>query len=403
MEWPVETATRRSTDPGSGRFRVPAWARDLIAAVLVVIPAFVPLPGDELAPEGPFAVAVVVAPALLLPLRRRWPILILVVCVALYGIAAQTGTFAPGIVLAASIAMFAIAYRSPRRTTIVAGGAAILAIVLLSSLSGLGGLLDPRIVQLAATIAFATAAGDASRSRREFIRAMTERAVRAEQARDSEAKRRVTEERLRIARDLHDAVAHQISVISLNAGVATSAMDTRPEKAKEALGSIRTAARMVLGEIGDLLAVLRADGDASVTDAAPQPGLARLDALVRQFGEADLSVHVRVDGDLGRVTGAVDLVAYRVIQEGLTNAHKHGADHRAHVLIDVQDEYARIVVTNPVLPAPHHPPDAERLGGHGLTGLRERVGSIRGTAETAQTSGGFRLAATLPLTKENRR
>ncbi|WP_419703393.1 sensor histidine kinase [Promicromonospora sp. NFX87] len=403
MEWPTETATGGSSNPGNGRFRVPTWARDLIAAALVVIPALVPLPGDKFPPEGPLEIAVAVAPALLLPLRRRWPISILVVCIALYGIAAQAGAFAPGIVLAASIAMFAVAYRSPRRETLIAGGGTILAIVLLSSLSGLGGILDSRIVQLAATIAFATAAGDASRSRKEFIRAMTDRAVRAEQARDSEAKRRVTEERLRIARDLHDAVAHQISVISLNAGVATSTMDTRPEKAREALGSIRTAARTVLGEIGDLLAVLRADGDTSATDAAPQPGLAQLDALVQRFEEADLSVHVRVEGDLGRVTGAPDLVAYRVIQEGLTNAHKHGSDHRAHVLIEVQDQHARIVVANPVVPAPHDLPDAERLGGHGLTGLRERVGSIRGTVETGQTPGGFRLAATLPLTKENRR
>lgn len=399
----METATGRSTGTRSGRPRVPAWARDLIAAALVLIPAFVPFPGDEFAPEGLFAIAVVAAPALVLPLRRRWPIPVLVVCIALYGIAAVSGTFAPGVVLAASVVMFGIAYRSARRTTLIAGGGAILAIVLLSSLSGLGGILDPRIFQLAATIAFATAAGDASRSRKEFIRAMTDRAERAEQARDSEAKRRVTEERLRIARDLHDAVAHQISVISLNAGVATSAMDTRPEKAKEALGSIRTAARTVLGEIGDLMAVLRADGDASAPDIAPQPGLSRLDALVRQFGEADLSVHIRVEGDLGRVAGAVDLVAYRVVQEGLTNAHKHGADHRADVLIEVQDQQVRIVVSNPVLPAQHDPPVGKRLGGHGLTGLQERVGAIRGTVETGHELGVFCLAATLPLAKENRR
>jgi signal transduction histidine kinase len=408
MEWPMESATGRPNDARTGRsrighFQVPTWARDLIAATLVVIPALVPLPGDEFAPDEPFEIAVAIAPALLLPLRRRWPIPILVVCIALYGVAALSGAFAPGIVLATSVTMFGIAYRSARRTTIIAAAGTVLAIVLLSSLSGLGSLLDPRIFQLAASIAFATAAGDASRSRKEFIRAMTERAERAEQARDSEAKRRVTEERLRIARDLHDAVAHQISVISLNAGVATSAMDTRPEKAKEALGSIRTAARTVLGEIGDLLAVLRADGDASASDAAPQPGLSRLDALVRQFGEADLAVNVRVEGDLGRVTDAVDLVAYRVIQEGLTNAHKHGADHRAHILIEVQDQHVRIVVTNPVLSAPRDPSAEERPSGHGLTGLRERVGSVRGSVETGQTPGGFRVAATLPLTKENRR
>lgn len=403
MERPVETATDRLPAVASESSRVPRWGMDLIPAVLVVIAAYVPFPVDELRPDGPFMTAVVVAPALVLPLRRRWPIPVLVVCIALYGVAVLSGTLGPGIVLAVSVAMFGIANRSVRRTTIIVGGIAVLTIVSLSVLAAISGVLDPRSVQSAVTVAFFAAAGDGNRSRREFIQAMTERTLRAEEARDSEARRRVTEERLRIARDLHDAVAHQISVISLNAGVATSAMNTRPEKAQEALGSIRTAARTVLGEIGDLLAVLRADGDASAADVAPQPGLSRLDALVRQFGEADLSVHVRVEGDLARVTGAVDLVAYRVIQEGLTNAHKHGAEHRAHVLIDVEDQRVRIVVTNPVPPAPHRPPAEEQLGGHGLTGLRERVGSIRGTVETGQTAGGFRVAASLPLAKENRR
>ncbi|WP_082376301.1 sensor histidine kinase [Nocardiopsis sp. NRRL B-16309] len=402
MRWPVETAADPSTGAASGRSRVPPWVKDLIAAALVAVPVFVPFPGDD-PPEGVLAIAAVLAPALVLPLRRRWPIPVLLVCLALYGLAALSGTFAPGVVFATSIAMFGVAHRSTRRTTVIAAAFAVLTTVLLSPVSGLGGLLDPRNLQFAATIAFATAAGDASRSRREFIRAMTERAVRAEQSRDAEAKRRVTEERLRIARDLHDAVAHQISVISLNAGVATSAMDTRPEKSKEALGSIRTAARTVLGEIGDLMAVLRADGDESAAGVTPQPGLSRLDELVRRFGEAGLSVHVRLEGDLGRVTGAVDLVAYRVIQEALTNAHKHGAEHRSHVLIEVQDQHVRIVVTNPVLPAPQDPPAVEPLGGHGLTGLRERVASVRGTVETGQMPGGYRVAATLPLAKENRR
>jgi signal transduction histidine kinase len=111
---------------------------------------------------------------------------------------------------------------------------------------------------------------------------------------------------------------------------------------------------------------------------------------------------VRVDGDISRLPGAVDLVAYRVIQEGLTNAHKHGAERRAHVLIAVGDQRVEVVVSNPVPVAADHPADPDTgAGGRGLLGLRERVASVRGSVETGLTPGGFRLAATLPLPGED--
>ncbi|SMH43107.1 Signal transduction histidine kinase [Rathayibacter oskolensis] len=376
----------------------PAWVGDLIAAVLIAVLALVPFPGREYRATSAFAIALTLAPILVLPLRRRRPIVVLGVVVALYGAAALSGTLSPGIVLAAAVAMFAVANRSPRRVGLIVLIATAAAILLLSLLAASVGVLDARVVQFAVTVAFAGAAGDATRSRREYIAAVTERAERAEQTRESEARRRVTEERLRIARDLHDAVAHRIAVISLNAGVATSALESRPEKAREALGTIRSAARSVLGDIGDLLEVLRSD-DESGEAAVPQPGLDRLDELVRRFGVDGLQVNVRTEGDLAAVSGAVDLVAYRVVQEALTNAHKHGAEHRAHVLLSVGDDRVDIVVTNPV-PAPAEPSAPPRGGGHGLLGLRERVASVRGTVTTGPTPGGYRVAASLPLTKE---
>jgi signal transduction histidine kinase len=197
-------------------------------------------------------------------------------------------------------------------------------------------------------------------------------------------------------------------VISLNAGVASSAIETRPAAAQEAVRTIRVAARTVLGEIGALLEVLRTDDD-SPGAISPQPGLDRLDDLIAQFGDAGLAVTVREEGALSAVGGAASLVAYRVIQEGLTNAHKHGAESRAHVLIHVDEHLLRIIVTNPVATAaastdrsPATTP-VEAGSGLGLVGLRERLATIRGVVEAGPAAGGWRLAATMPISREDER
>jgi len=378
----------------------PAWVADVIAGALIVAAAFAPFPSEEYRPGDALALAIVLAPAVLLPLRRRWPMAVLVTIIGLYGVAALTGTLAPGIVVATSFAMFAVATRYPRRRTLIVTASAVAAVVLLSLPAAIGSVFDPRAVQFAVTVALAAAVGDAERSRREYVRAIMERAERAEQTRESEAMQRVTAERLRIARDLHDAVAHQISVISLNAGVASSSLETRPEKAREALGTIRSAARAVLGEIGDLLDVLRRDAGDPPT-STPQRGLGELDTLVDQFAEGGLSVQVRVEGDTSTLTGATDLIAYRVVQEALTNAHKHGADGRAHVLIALDDERASIVVTNPIADTSAVPASGDSAPGwYGLVGLRERVASVRGSVTTGPYLGGYRVEAELPLSRE---
>lgn len=375
------------------RPRLVPWLGDLVAGAVVAALALAPFPRGEYRVDSGYALMLTLAPALLLPLRRRHPVAVLAAVVAFYGAAALDGTLSPGIAIAAAVAVFGATNRLPRRTSVVVVLASVVAIGLLGLLAATEGVFDPRSIQFAVTVAFAGAAGDATRSRREYIAAITERAERAEQTRESEARRRVTEERLRIARDLHDAVAHQISVISLNAGVASSALEARPDRAREALGTIRTAARSVLGEIGDLLEVLRSD-ERLAEESGPQPGLDRLDDLVRRFADDGLQVTLRREGDSSAVSGAVGLVAYRVVQEALTNALKHGAERRAHVLLETTGEHVDVVVTNPV-PAEASP--APRGGGHGLLGLRERVASVRGSVETGPAPGGYRLSASLPL------
>jgi signal transduction histidine kinase len=372
---------------------------DLLAAVLIVTVAFAPFPEEEFRPSGWPQILLVIAPAVILPFRRRRPLGVLVACLLLYGVAsAGVGLLSPGSGLAVAIAMFGVAHRStrPRRATIFIGGAAVVVVFLLSIPVAVGNVFDPRVFQFVLAVAFAAAAGDGARSRRAYVAAITERAERAEQTREVEALRRVTEERLRLARDLHDAVAHQIAVISLNSGVASSALPDDPDRAAVALSAIRSAARTVLGEIGNLLAMLRTD-ESGDEIAAPQYGLDQLSELLAEFRANGLDVQTRVDGDPVHVAGAVGMVAYRIIQEALTNAHKHGSEHRAHLLLEIGADTLRIVVANP---SQGVDTDEEVGTGMGLIGIRERVTSVKGTVSAGHTSGGWKITATLPLTQE---
>ncbi|SEB08676.1 Signal transduction histidine kinase [Leifsonia sp. 21MFCrub1.1] len=371
---------------------------EAVITVILVVAAFLPSPIPEFRPTGPVSTVLVLLPIAILPWRRRWPLVVLIVLLGVFGAAAATGTLSPGVGIAVGVAMFQVSLHGPRPRALIIGGCAVVAIMLLTLLVSVGTVLDPRVVQFGLIVAFATAAGDGARSQRAYIAAITERAERAMQTRETEARRRVSEERLRIARDLHDAVAHQIAVISLNAGAASSAIGTHPEKAEDSLATIRSAARTVLGEIGDLMAMLRTE-DNGETTPSPQSGLGRLDELVDQFAASGLDVNTRIEGDLHRVSGAVDLVAYRVIQEALTNAHKHGAESRAHVLIRVETDDVVVTIANPMdTSAP-----AARRDGHsglGLIGLRERVASVRGTVTAGPAAAGWKLVARIPLESE---
>jgi signal transduction histidine kinase len=221
--------------------------------------------------------------------------------------------------------------------------------------------------------------------------------VQAEQTRDAEASRRVAEDRLRIARDLHDTVAHQISVISLHAGVAAKAIDDDPDAAKAALAIVRGASRRVLGEIGNLVGVLRSADDAQ--HFAPPPGLERLAALITDFQSSGLHVDVSVDGDLNDLPASVDLVGYWVVQEALTNAHKHGSAPAADVRITRSPSQLHVVVTNPAAAQPSRSTSqpGRSTAGHGLLGVRERVDAVGGDVFAGHNGAVFRIEAVLPL------
>ncbi|MEX0151924.1 histidine kinase [Microbacterium sp. LMI1-1-1.1] len=390
MSAPDPTTSPRAARPARRRLV------DLGLALLVAAPAFAPIPAAELRPETPAVLALVLLPAVVLPFRRVRPRLALAACVALFLGALALGTLSPGATVAMIVAAYAVAQWAPRR---ISAPAVLLAVVVTAGVSIVLSLVtgtDTRVIQVGLALALAGALGDAARSRRAYVEAVEERARRAEQTREAEARRRVTEERLRIARDLHDAVAHRISVISLNAGVASSSLETRPERAREALATIRTTSRDVLGEIGAMLSVLRAPEDAAPQE---QPGLARVAEVVESVRVAGWEVAVRdevgADADAAGIPMGTGIVAYRVVQEGLTNAMKHGTTRRAHLLLRRDGEALEIVVTNPLdrLPVSDPPPTS----GFGLIGLRERVEAVRGELEAGLAPGGFRLAARLPL------
>ena len=382
-----------------------AWAGDAVAIALLLLAALSP---HFLRVSEPTAVVVsclTVASAVLIPFRRRFPRRVLGLSLALYIASALLGAPSSGVVLAVTVILFRVAAHTSRRTTLIAGAVAV--IVILATVWALGFAtgdgFDTRAIQSALTVALAGAAGDATRSRRETIESITDRAIRAEETRESEARRRVAVERLSIARDLHDAVAHQIAVISLNAGAASSAIDDRPEAARESLATIRTASREVLREIGDLRHMLRSDdsGDDDSETASPRPGFDHIDAMVEKFREAGLSVAIDISGDTSELPQPVGIVAYRIVQEALTNAHKHGSSPSARVVITVAADDLCVEVTNAASAGSARRADA-LIGGHGIAGIQERVASVRGTVTAGYESQLYRVVATLPTSRKTK-
>lgn len=388
----------RSDDVQLGHtHRIPPWAGHVAASVAVLLTSPLPVKQDQM-PEwhgDHFAIALVAAALLLL--RRRRPVLTVATTVALVWLSVPSGLFNPGVVLAAAIATFTASCALTRRRALwLVLGSGVLVSAAGAVAIGRGSMQFLLLVLLFGAL------GDVIRVQREQFMAITERAERAEATREALANQRVAEDRLAIARDLHDAVAHQIAVINLHAGVAGSALRERPDDAEHSLAVIRQASRTVLTQIGDLLATLRDPGSPAAGSGAVPVGLAQLDDILRQFRGHGLDVTVRRLGEARELPAAVDVVALRVIQEALTNAHKHGVEHRAHVVLEYLPDRLHVTVVNPV-PARVTGATAGRdtaghdAAGHGLTGARERVEAVRGTLSHGRAGvGSWALDADLP-------
>jgi signal transduction histidine kinase len=227
---------------------------------------------------------------------------------------------------------------------------------------------------------------------------LRERAERLERERETEARAAAAEERARIAREMHDVVAHSLSVMVVQAEAAEAMLDGDPERARRPLAAVQDTGRSALTELRRMLGVMREIADEGPA-LAPQPGLAGLDTLVAHVRDAGLPVTLRVEGDPRPLPPGVDLSAYRIVQEGLTNALKHAGPARAEVLVRYGPRDLELAVRDD---GRGHDPHANG-GGHGLVGMRERVALYGGRLSAGPLPApdhGFALTATLPLDAE---
>jgi signal transduction histidine kinase len=243
--------------------------------------------------------------------------------------------------------------------------------------------------------------GDSMRTRRAYFAQLEERAARLEKEREAQAKVAVAAERARIARELHDVVAHNVSVMIVQADGAAYVMDGSPEQAKQALETISTTGRQALAEMRRLLGVLRSGEAPESGEYVPQPDVQQIEDLVEQVRIAGLTVDFRIEGTARPLPSGVELTAYRIVQEALTNTRKHGGpDAGASVRLVYFDDGLGLLVEDDGRGASHELyEDGGADGqGHGLIGMRERVGMVGGTLDAGpRPGGGFRISALLPL------
>ncbi|WP_407550806.1 sensor histidine kinase [Streptomyces sp. Pv4-95] len=243
--------------------------------------------------------------------------------------------------------------------------------------------------------------GDSIRTRRAYWAQLEEKAARLEKEREAQSRIAVAAERARIARELHDVVAHNVSVMVVQADGAAYVLDAAPEQARQALETISGTGRQALAEMRRLLGVLRTGEKSEGGEYVPQPGVEQLSDLIDQVRGAGLPVDFRVEGEPQPLPSSVELTAYRIVQEALTNTRKHGGpDVGATVRLEYKDEDLDLLVEDDGRGAQHELYEeggADGLG-HGLIGMRERVGMVGGRLEAGpRQGGGFRVSAVLPL------
>ncbi len=330
--------------------------------------------------------------------RRRWPAAVLTLLVVVTSLAAVTGHPLALLFVATEVGLYSVAVRTTRTRTLLAAAFTGAVLFLSARTVTQGPPTEPATLIVVVWTALAAAVGDAVRNHRAYVTALAERADRAEETRDAVARARVTEERVRIARELHDVVAHHLAVINVHAGLAARSVRTAPDRAEDSLTHVQEAARTALDELGAVLRVLRADtADGAPGTDPPAPGLADLDALLRSFAAIGLAVRTSVTGRPLALDPACDLTAYRVVQEALTNAHKHGAGGTALVRLDHGPGGVDLAVSNPATWPPAAPSTGGPGTGNGLLGMRERVESIGGSLTAgADRDGTFRVTARIP-------
>lgn len=341
---------------------------------------------------GPAAYVLVAAGGLVLALRSTAPTATLAATLGLslgYEASSFPGGPAP---LPVVLALYTLAARGHRLRAL---GLGLGAIVLLVGTRGLvvgDSFSSPLFVVFPTTVLAAVFAGQVMATMRTRRADELQREAAAEQDRQRDTRRQVDAERLRIARELHDVVAHNISLINVQATMGVHLMDTRPEEAGAALSAIKSASKQALGELRRILDVLRQPDEAEPT--APAPGLAQLDALVATTRKAGLPVAVHLLGTPAPLPSIVDVAAYRIVQESLTNALRYAGGSPTRVHLHYRPGCVGLVIDDDGLGAPTTPAGT----GHGIAGMRERAAAVGGTLHAGHRSdGGFTVTAELPL------
>jgi signal transduction histidine kinase len=387
--------------PIATRLRLPVQVQDAVLAVSVALfqllgtyratanqPGAHPL-GD---PAG-LGYLLLAAGGLILLVRRRWPVAVFLTTTAI-GLVYYAAGYPDG---PAAIGLFVATYTltaqgdGRRSLQIVAAGIALLAVAWLlvgdlQSFNPAGWVLF-RI----GTAVMAATLGESVRGRRVLAAEAVERAERAEQTKEAEARRRVDAERLRIAREVHDTVAHAIAVINVQAGVTAHVLDRRPQQARETLVTIEQTSARALGELRATLGMLRDAEDRR----APTPGLGQVEELVGMAREAGLDVKLEVASPPRELPSAVDQAAYRILQESITNVIRHAGPARVTVSLIYGPSDLQLRITDDGC-GPRHADGSQ--GGRGIVGMRERAALLGGelTAGPRQ-GGGFQVQARLPL------
>ncbi len=299
------------------------------------------------------------------------------------------------------IAMYSIGAYLPRHKSVPRTlgiiGAGVFASIFITT------LIDPpdsspfSIVSSVAVFGCAWLLGQNTRLRRADVAALEERAEQAERARDEEARQAAELERTRIAREMHDIVAHSMSVMVVQAGGARKLLASDREGATEALLAVEATGRQGLNEMRRLLGVLRSEEDEGGR-LAPQPTLASLDDLVARSTSEEFAIELSVDGEVKPVSPGVDVSAYRIVQEALTNVHKHAGNAKVDVRVEYEPHWISLTIADDGRGAAR---DISSTGGHGLIGMRERVEVYGGQFSAGpQPGGGFAVKARLPIDGE---
>nr|WP_202547202.1 sensor histidine kinase [Streptomyces sp. SID2119] len=356
--------------------------------------------------EEILAIPVALGLSTVVALRRRLPEKMLLLAIAV-GVLQLVGDVRPNI---GNFAMLVITFTV---ATIGERWASRLALVCSLSAAALsqvrweaepGGSWPQQIfVTVIMTVPFVLAwvMGDSLRTRRAYFSQLEERAARLEREREAQSKVAVAAERARIARELHDVVAHNVSVMVVQADGAAYVMDAAPDQARQALETISSTGRQALAEMRRLLGVLRTGDAPESGEYVPQPDVKQIEDLVDQVRRTGLAVDFKVEGTARPLPSGVELTAYRIVQEALTNTRKHGGpDAGASVRLVYFDDGLGLLIEDDGRGAAHelYEDGGADGAGHGMIGMRERVGMVGGTLDAGpRPGGGFRISALLPL------